>query len=28
GSKSAIGGFDLDRRISEINRRYYVAYFF
>ena len=27
GSKSAIGGFDLDRRISEINRRYYVAYF-
>ena len=27
GSKSAIGGFDLDRRISEIRRRFYVAYF-
>ena len=27
GSRSGIGGFDLDRRISEIRRRYYVAYF-
>ena len=27
GSKSSIGGFDLDRKISEIKRRYYVAYF-
>ena len=27
GRKSALGGFDLDRRISEIRRRYYVAYF-
>ena len=27
GNKFGIGGFDLDRRISEIKRRYYVAYF-
>lgn len=26
-NKLGIGGFDLDRRISEIKRRYYVAYF-
>jgi sulfatase maturation enzyme AslB (radical SAM superfamily) len=27
GNKLGIGGFHLDRRISEIKRRYYVAYF-
>ena len=27
GSRFGIGGFDLDRRISEIRRRFYVAYF-